>query len=144
MRVLLKRMFLADPSTFTAAFAVWTICVGATVAGPGESFIRFPFLASLERIYPHENFWGWLMIINGVLLLWSIRLPVIPFRAMISLVSAVLWLMLGVSMIINTWIQEGRFSTAGTYSVWCAIQSLVAVEQWVVYTPTAGGSNGGR
>lgn len=139
MRILIKQLFSTDPSTFIGAFGMWAIIVGASVAGPGDTFALSPAWLALSHVSDKENMWGWLMIVNGLLLLASLRMSRIPQRASIALVSAVMWFVLGTSMVLNAWVYGGFFSIAGSYSVWCSIQAMVAVEQWVAHTPGIGG-----
>jgi len=138
MRTLAKRLFQTDPSTFTGAFGMWALVMGIALAGPGEAFGNGPSFNAMQSVYGVENHWGWLMIVDGVSLIASLRMSRVPQRAAISLISAMMWFSMGVSMLVSAWTASGFLSVLGAYSIWCSIQALLAVEQWVYHPPIPG------
>jgi hypothetical protein len=73
--------------------------------------------------------WGYFMMGNGVMLLWSLRLR-LAMRAAVALSTAVTWGIIGVSVSYIAFVDYGTISTIGTYSLVGALLCVVAVEQW--------------
>lgn len=71
------------------------------------------------------------MLADSLLLVIGLRLKKIPQRAAINVFSAVMWALLGSSMIGNAW-KMGFISIVGVYSLWCSVQVLLTVGKWLV------------
>lgn len=135
MRTLLTRLFRTDPSTFTGAFAAWSMTVGVSLLGPGNTFELSPSWASLQAFHATDKDWGVLMLVDGILLLFALRVQRIPYRVGICLFSAIMWFLIGISMIYNAYLLSNTISIVGTFSVWCALQAWIAVDLWVYHMP---------
>lgn len=119
-----------DPTTFIGAFAMWALMCGMSLVLPGDVFGQVQSYNLMEYVYPHELRWGYLMIVNGVLLVASLFTSSIAFRCAIAGGSAALWTFCGVLMCVASY-QAGWFSIVGGYSLWGALGCLVAIEQWI-------------
>jgi hypothetical protein len=135
LRTLLTRLFRTDPSTFTGAFAAWSLTVGTSLLGPGKTFELSPAWATLQAMHGTDKDWGAMMIADGLLLLVALRLQRIPFRVGICLFSAIMWMLLGISMVYNGYVRGGFISIVGVFSIWCSIQAWIAVDLWVYHMP---------
>lgn len=81
--------------------------------------------------------WGWAMLVDSLLLIIGLRLKRIPQRAAINVFSAVMWALLGSSMVANAW-KMGFISIVGAYSIWCSVQVLLTVGKWLVQDESYG------
>lgn len=133
MRTFFNRAFRSNPTGFISTFGVWSLIVGVSLTMPGDVFETAPQWRSLQLIYARDMEWGVFMIGMGVLLLLSIRMEKIPQRASIALVCAVVWALIGCSMLVNG-LKFHIFSIVGAFSVWCALNGMLAVELWVTHT----------
>lgn len=142
MRILLYRLTKSDPTTFVGTFGMWSLICGIALLLPGNVFDYSPAWNALQVIHADDSAWGWAMVADGLLLIASIRMAKVPQRAAISAFSAVMWSLLGVSMVVDGY-KAGFVSIIGGYSIWGSICCVVAVEQWVRY-PLGGDPNGVR
>lgn len=139
MRLILSRIYHADPTLFVFNFGVWSIVCGVSLLLPGNIFDFSPAWNQLHAIYADDTAWGALMVASGLLQIASIRMHRIPHRASIALSTAILWFPLGFSLCISSY-RGGFASIVGIYCIVGAIGCVCAVEQWV---RTAGRSSGG-
>lgn len=141
MRVFLRRLTSHDPTTFIGTFAAWAISCGCSLLFTDDGLARSPVWTGLREISPSETLWGSLMVADGLLLFVAIRARRIPFRAAITLFSATLWLLIGVSITITGY-RIGLFTVVGPFSIWCGVLAWFAVTRWMVY-PANGEDNHG-
>lgn len=133
MRTFFHRAFKSNPTGFISTFGVWSLSVGGSLLAPNDAFETSPAWRSLQLIYARDTEWGILMLIIGLLLLVSIRMNKIPHRAAIALSSAIVWGIIGVSMIANG-LSNHIVPIVGVFSLWCSINGLLAVELWVTHS----------
>lgn len=133
MRVLLRKIVRIDPTTFVITFGMWCMICGVSLILPGNLFEYSPAWASLQAIHADDTTWGWAMAIDGMLLVASARMNKVPQRAAISAFSAIMWFLLGVSMLVDAY-KSGFISIVGAYAVWGAVCCIFAVERWVYDT----------
>ncbi len=119
-----------DPTTFVGAFGMWGILCGISIVLPDDVFGKVSAYDTMNMIYPHENMWGMVMLLDGIMLQLSVLVKRVPFRSSIAAFSAVLWMMLGSLMLFSAW-AHGYFSVVGGFSVWGAIGCFMAIEQWI-------------
>jgi hypothetical protein len=143
MRILLRRAMRSDPTTFVVAFGVFATICGITLLLPGNAFDFTPAWSSLQALHADDTMWGVVMFLDGLLLIISIRMAKVPQRAAIAAFSAVMWGLLGASMVISAY-QRGITSIIGWYAIFGAIWCLVAVGQWVHYPSDGGRRYGDR
>lgn len=136
MRILLRKATRSDPTTFIVGFGAWAIICGICLLLPGNAFDYAPAWSSLQAIHADDTSWGVAMLLDGLLLILSIRLRRIPQRASIAGFSAIMWVVLGGSMVFSAW-NAGVTSIVGLYSIWGGLCCLQSVEQWV-YHPDVG------
>lgn len=119
-----------NPSAFIFSFGAWAIICGAALVSPLSVFDYHPSWSSLQAIHADERAWGVLMIVDGLMLMISLKLRKLPTRASIAAFSAIMWFLLGVSLV-GTGIERGTTSIVGMYSIWGALSCIAAIEQWV-------------
>lgn len=132
MRILLRKATRSDPTTFIVGFGSWAIICGICLLLPGNMFDYTPAWSSLQAIRADDTAWGVAMLLDGIALVTSIRLRKVPQRASIAGFSAVMWILLGGSMVFSAY-SAGITSIIGFYSIWGGFCCLLAVEQWVYY-----------
>lgn len=126
------RFFTGRPTSFIGAFAVWAMTVGMSLVLPGNGFELSPAWASLQVFQVQDHVWGSVMMLNGMIILYTMRLTNKVVISSVSLVSAIMWLLLGMSMVVNAY-KAGFLSVVGAFSVWCALQALIDMDQWVIF-----------
>lgn len=129
MLVLWGKVIRPEPSTMVVSFVAWSTVVGVSLVVPGNAFELSPAWSSLQAIHASDREWGVAMMVDALLLCISLRMRTIPYRAAITVFSAIMWTLLGISMVWNAW-SAGFVSIAGVYSVWCALQALLCVGKW--------------
>lgn len=132
MRILLRKAARSDPTTFILGYGAWAIICGICLLLPGNTFDYSPAWSRLQAIHADDTSWGVAMLLDGIMLILSIRLRRVPQRASIAGFSGIMWVLLGGSMVLSAWI-AGITSIIGFYSVWGGLCCLMAVEQWVYY-----------
>lgn len=130
MRIFLDKLYRADPTLFVFHYGVWCIVCGVSLLMPGNVFDFSPAWQQLQAIHADDTAWGWLMVANGLLQLASIRMRRIPYRAAISVTTAIIWFPIGISLCVSSY-RTGFASIVGLYSLVGAVGSIFAVEQWV-------------
>lgn len=119
-----------NPTIFVFYFGLWSLIAGIVLCLPGNSFEVSVVWNVLQSMHSDDTEWGIAMIIDGLLLVVSIYLAKIPYRAAIAATSAVMWLPIGLSMCIAGY-EAGVATIVGAYSVLGSIGCMFAVEQWV-------------
>lgn len=132
MRVLLRKATRSDPTTFIISFGAWAVICGLGLLLPGNAFDYTPAWSRLQAIHADDTAWGVAMVLDGLLLVVSVRMRRLPQRASIAGFSAVMWGLLGASMIASAY-QGGVTTIIGMYSLWGAFCCTLAIGQWVYH-----------
>ena len=130
LMMLAGRASRRDPTTFIAAFGMWSIICSVSLLLPGNVFERTNVYGSMATIYPEDFWWGIVMCADGLLLQSSLFSRRVSFKSSVAAFSAVLWMMIGSLMLFDGWTQ-GFFVITGAYSVWGAIGCFMAITQWI-------------
>src|SRR3712207_865473 len=130
MRTFLGRI-KTDPTTFVITHAAWSFICGLSLILPGAAWNYNKAWATLQAIHVDDSAWGVMMLIDAALLLVSIRWTDVAYRSAVSLVSSIMWMLLGISIVVTSWWQSQQLSVIGTFSVVISLVSLAAVSGWV-------------
>ena len=118
-----------DPTSFIEATGVWAAINAFAVVLSGPSLYSRPgFLVLRELHIPREMLIG-VFIGDAASILVSVLMQSLPFRATVTLMSAILWLLYGLASLYSFY-HLGIISISGMWSVACGLGCLNAVSQW--------------
>lgn len=132
MRGLSKTIYKHSPMTPILWFGVWSVVNGIGLMWPGSMFNVNKTWARLQAIHASDFEWGVLMFIIGVALIASLYIRSMALRSTICLFASVMWGLLGLSMVVSGY-DYGIFSIIGLYSLWCAINAILAMSWWIYH-----------
>jgi hypothetical protein len=119
-----------DPTSFVLAFTCWAMITGGSLIASNEVMARAIVYRWLRQIPLHENWWGALMVADGLALLWAALHPHLMQRAIICIVSGVFWFFWGGGQVIGG-LMGGIVSGNGIWNGVAGIALCVAAIQWI-------------
>jgi hypothetical protein len=132
MRVLFRRAMRSDPSMYIASFGIFAIICGFNLLMPGNTFDYSPAWDRLRDWHANDTAWGVLMLLDGLMMIISIRMRAVPWRAAIIGLSGLIWIFLGATMVISAY-RQGITTIIGMYAIAGAIGCVIALEQLLHY-----------
>ena len=133
LNTVLGRVGQRDPTSFIGAFSMWAIMCGVQLLWPGDVASTLPHFRLMHELYHDDRAWGIIMLIDGLLLQFSLFLPKRhggACRSAIAGASACLWMGLGMLMVLSAW-RAGYFTVVGAFSVWGGVGCFMAITQWI-------------
>jgi hypothetical protein len=128
-RQLLRDLARYDPTTFVGSFAFHSLAYGVSLAAPWPAFGNQVY-ATLRDGAVSETAWGVVMLTVGVLLLSSLIVRRLPYRAAVAVIAGAVWAYFGSHMLAGAYL-GGFFSAGGAYAVAGSLGCLLAAPQWV-------------
>lgn len=123
-----------DPSSFVCAFAAWSFINGLSLLATRDPFHKSPIYRAVADINIDSNLVGLTMLIDGVLLLYSIiaRTPVV--RAGIAYLSGIVWFIWGCLLGLGAW----NADLVSAASIWIVLSSFWLMRSITAHPPGAG------
>lgn len=125
------RRLRVDPITFVLCHAVWSMICGLSLALPGDAWSYNPAWSTLQAFQVPDTAWGVLMILDSIALLFAIRSSSMAYRSAVTIVSGIMWFLLGVSIVVTSFMHFNHLSAVGAFSVVGSLFCIIAVGGWV-------------
>lgn len=128
-RQLLRNLARFDPTTFVGGFALHSLAYGFSLASPWVAFGN-PVYGTLRETPLSETAWGAVLLVVGALLLSSLIVRRLPYRAAVAVLAGAVWAYVGMHMIVGGYL-AGFFSAGGANALVGALGCLIAAPQWI-------------
>lgn len=123
-----------DPSSFVCAFALWAFLNGFSLLATTNSFHKSPIYRVMADFDVDDNLVGATMLIDGLLLLYSIvaRAPVV--RAGIAYMSGIAWFIWGCLLGLGAWSAD----LVSAAAIWIIVSSFWLMRSITAHPPGSG------
>lgn len=118
-----------DPTTFVGSFGLHSLAYGASLASPWPAFTN-PVYSTLRETALSEQQWGAVLLTVGCLLLSSLIVRRLPYRAAVAVLAGTTWAYVGMHMLAGGY-RAGFFSAGGAYALAGSLGCLLAAPQWI-------------
>ncbi len=118
-----------EPATVTLTAAAWAALTALSFMVSGPALWQRPGLFVLHSMGAPLWFWWVLFTLDAVALLSSVVIVSPPYRATVALLSALLWIVMGVCNVLSL----AHLDILGSYGLWSiflGLSCLHAVSRW--------------
>lgn len=123
-----------DPSSFVLAFAAWSALNGASLLLTHDTFAKSPVYSLVAQFQVDDNLVGATMVLDGLLLCYSIIAPSPAVRASIAYLSGIVWFLWGCLLGLGGW-SVGLISSA---ALWIVLSAFWLMRSISAHPPGSG------